>query len=154
MCIPFLYKKGEIPKKLPKELEVEVNKLSKCKSKIDCLKKAFNFVKKNFKAKRRQVIPKFFLLLTADINKLWKRRHKFLHCTQQNYLLRILLINSKKFKEKDIGVVNMIHHVWDVHQYLIVNVGKKWIKVDIWFSHFNIPLGSTIKPRKEYKPFF
>ncbi len=143
MCIPLLFTKGKIPKKLPLEMQKEVNKLKKTKSKLECLKQAYNFIKKNFKSKRHQTVIKFFRLFVTDVNKLWDytKKDKFLHCTQQNYMLRVLLIKSNKFKEQDIGVIDGIHTGFGIHQYLIVNVGNKWMDIDVWFSNLGIGFG-------------
>ncbi|OYT31462.1 hypothetical protein DRJ22_02085 [Candidatus Woesearchaeota archaeon] len=147
MCIPFFLKKGEIPKNLPSGLEKEVKILSKTKSKLECLKKAFKFICDNFYGKSILFFLKFPRLFVADVFKLWNFRFGvgdgFLHCTQHNFLLRILLIKSKKFSEEDIRLIDYVRRPFGFHQLLQVNVGGRWIDVDTYFFHSGFSFGSS-----------
>ena len=53
------------------------------------------------------------------------------HCTNLNYVLRVLLLKSGKFSEEDIK----LKYTWinlSPHQYLKVNVGGRWVNADPW----------------------
>lgn len=144
--IPFLFKKERIPLLIPKEMQDFADKLSRLKSKEKCLRSAYDFIRGKFTARKLSTFTKFNRLFVKDIFKLWKysKKDKFLHCTQQNFLLRVLLIKSGKFKEKDIHLKNFIHTKFFVHQFLRVKVDKKWIIVDVWFSYLGVPFGKTV----------
>lgn len=143
----LFFHKGKIPEYLPEDMEKEVRILKKSKTKLDCLKKAYDFISKNFRGNKNYFFLKIERVFKKDVFDLWKYKFKdkFLHCTQQNFLLRILLIKSGKFQEKDIGLVNIFQLPWSVHQYLTVNIGKKWINVDVWYSYKKLTLGKHIK---------
>jgi len=146
MCIPNLCKKEPIPKKLPLEMESEVKKLKKIKSKLAVLKEAYKFVSGNFGkyCKIYLNLLKLPRLYKKDVSSIWDYKYSddpFLHCTQLNYLIRVLLIKSKKFKEKDIGLVNIFQWPPFIHQYLIIKIDKKFIDVDVWYSKLGIAFG-------------
>ena len=144
MCIPNLFKKEKISKKMPEELEKEIKKLKKTKTKLACLKKAYHFMANTFGkyCKEYYYLIKLPRLAKKDVNNLWAFKHSknpFLHCTQHNFLLRVLLIKSKKFKEKDVGLVNIVQWPLSIHQYLVVKIDKKWIDVDVWYAKLGVP---------------
>ena len=141
--IPLFFKKGRIPAKLPKEMEDEVKKLKKTKSKLECLREAFNFVSKRLVRKKHQAILKYPRLFVTNVYNLWEftKKDKILHCCQMNYLLRILLIKSGKFKEREIGLVNCIHVCFMYHQYMKIKINHDWVNVDLWFHPYGVPLG-------------
>ncbi len=143
MCFPNLFRKKKIPKKLPLIMELEIKKLKKTKSKLACLKHAFNFVKNNVQPGNKLFFRNLRRSFVNDIFKLWDyiKKDGFLYCTQQNYLIRILLIKSGKFKEKDIALITYIRKKFFIHQYMQIKINNKWIDVDVWFAHFGTPFG-------------
>ena len=150
MCIPNLLSKAKIPRRLPSEMKKEVKKLKKLKSSSAVLREAYNFIAETFGkySRRHMVVARFFRLFLKDVGALWSYKYKgdhFLHCLQLNYLLRVLLIKSGKFKEKDIGLVDIFHMPFSIHQYLVVRVGKKWVDVDVWYSKLGVPFGQHRK---------
>ncbi|MBT4541212.1 hypothetical protein HOC35_06900 [Candidatus Woesearchaeota archaeon] len=59
-----------------------------------------------------------------------------------NYLLRLLLVKSKHFKEKDIVHKYSLVYYTSPHQYLNVKISKnKTINVDIWGAANGIKFG-------------
>ncbi len=135
--LPNFFSKAKIPKKLPKDTQEVVDKLKKSKNKKDCLKKAYAFIPKKFVGCHFYV--RFFDIFTANIDKLWSRKNS--HCTNLNYLLRVLLIKSGFFKESDIGFKWTLVWYISVHQYLKVKLSDKTIYVDPWGSTHGIKLG-------------
>ena len=71
MCFPNLFRKKKIPKKLPLEIELEIKKLKKTKSKLACLKQAFSFVKKNVKPGNKLFFRNLRRSFVNNIFKLW-----------------------------------------------------------------------------------
>ncbi len=122
-------------------MQKTINLLKKSKSKEECLRKAYQILCKKYKGYRLLTYIRFMDLFDDDVGRLWKKSD-FLHCDMMNYLLRILLIKSGKFKEPEIKPV--LTEIWGFspHQYLRVKVSpKKYIDVDIWGCSNGIKFG-------------
>ena len=129
--IPNLLEKKSFPDKLPKSLKEEIRKLKKSKSKKDCLNKAYQILKSRYKGCRLYTYLHIENLVEWDLESLWKEKG-CQHCTKLNYLMRLLLVKSGFFKEKDIPQQLTLVYGTSLHQYLEVNVDDKWIIVDPW----------------------
>lgn len=70
-------------------------------------------------------LPRAFV---TDLSEIWETKD-FIYCTAMNYLVAVLLVNSKYFKAEDIRVRHVFVNFF-IHQYLQVNVGGKWVDVD------------------------
>ena len=140
MIIPHLFKKELIPRQLPKDMQRVVNTLKNVRSKEECLEKAYAIITKRFHGERIKTYTRFLDLFITNINELWKRKG-FHHCTHLNYLLRTLLIKSKKFKEQDIK--QKLTMLWYIspHQYLKIKIKNTWIDVDPWGETYNTKIG-------------
>ena len=137
--IPNLFSKKPLPKKLPADLETDILELKKLKTKELCLKRAYNVITKKYVGKRVQTYTRLHQLFIYDPKIIWKKKG-FLHCTNQNYLIRILLVRSGKFSEKDIEL--KLTHIWgSPHQYLRINLGNKTMDIDCWAKTFGVPYG-------------
>jgi len=134
-----LFWKTKIPDKLPQGMMRAVNKLKKIKDKKKCLKAAYEIVTR--KAHGVHVWNNSWFLFVSDLGRLWGEKR--LHCTNLNFLLRTLLVKSRRFEEKDIKH-RIRFRLWKpfIHQYLKVKVAnKKYIKVDPWAQEYNVPFG-------------
>lgn len=139
--IPNLFKKEPIPKKIPLEMQKVVKKLKKCKSKEECLKLAYGVMTKRYRGYRFTTYLRLGEIFENDVNKLWARRG-FLHCNLMNFLLRVLLVKSGWFKEKDIEQNHCLVWYISLHQYLRVAVGGgKKINVDLWNASYGKKFG-------------
>jgi hypothetical protein len=136
--IPNFFSKQEIPKEIPAGMQEIVNKLKKCKTKEECLKTAYDELTKSHSGSMYGVWKYFPTLFIRNINKLWKR--KKLVCTNLTYLMRVLLIKSGKFTEKDVKYQTKISIIRP-HVFLRANVGDKWVNVDAWGKANGIPFG-------------
>ncbi|MDP3918810.1 MAG: hypothetical protein Q8Q35_02815 [Nanoarchaeota archaeon] len=77
------------------------------------------------------VYAKLISYFFKSIDVIWDNNQST-HCTNLNYILRYLLIHSGKFTEKDIKrKYSLVLYILP-HQFLKVNVGKKWIIADSW----------------------
>ncbi|MBU1000149.1 hypothetical protein KKE78_01990 [Patescibacteria group bacterium] len=82
----------------------------------------------------------FWKAFETDPNKLWLQTG-FMHCTHQNFLLRVLLIKSNWFPKEDIQLgYSLVWHI-SPHQYLKIKMNNKFIAADPWNHGFGIPLG-------------
>ena len=133
LCIPFLgVKKDRLPSKIPKDMEKTISKFKKQSknNKEKFLKLCYAYIVKNYRGSRTLIILYFPSLFWTNIDKIWNHK-SFLHCTQLNHLLRVMLRKSSLFKPEDIkfpiGFVN-----FSIHQHLKVRVNGKWIDADPW----------------------
>ena len=144
--IPNFFSKQKIPKDLPKGMQDIIKKLKNTKSKEQCLKLAYKELSKNhngavFGAWR--YMPRIFI---RDINKLWEK--KILVCTSLAFLLRILLIKSKKFEETDLKYKKTWSAYVFPHVILDVKIKNKWIHVDVWGKANGIKFGEYMTARR------
>jgi len=137
--IPHLFWKRKIPDKLPPGVQKIVDKLKKTKSKEQCLKQAYESVSKKYRGRKWLTFTKFWDLFRCSVKSIWGRKG-FLHCTNLNYILRVLLIKSGKFKESDIKPKITFVGI-SIHQYLRVKINNKYVDVDPWGEAYGIKFG-------------
>jgi hypothetical protein len=131
-----------VPKKLPSDLELEIQKLKQYQTKDDVLKATYDLLTKKYRGHRLKTLIRFFDLFKVDVNSLWSK-NGFLHCTNMNYLMKILLIGSLKFKEEDIKFRWTLIHFYSPHEYVQVRTDdNKWINIDLWGKAYDIKFGS------------
>ncbi|TSD01463.1 MAG: hypothetical protein Athens071425_406 [Parcubacteria group bacterium Athens0714_25] len=61
----------------------------------------------------------------------------FLWCHGQNRLLKSVLINTGLFKDDDITIQKRLFTSFFIHQWLVINIDDKKIKVDPYYNIFN-----------------
>lgn len=117
-----------------------ISELKKSLDKKECLKKVYEILVTKYRGYRVKTYTKFFDVFKRDAGSLWNK-NGFLHCTNINYLLRILLIKSDFFTENDIHL--KWTQIWYIspHQYVQVHIDGAWINVDIWGYTHGIKLG-------------
>ncbi len=146
LFIPNIGFKRKIKEKLPRDAKkklIEIKKSSK--NKKEALKKVIDYQLSIFYSEMRQAFPRFKFLFESSFNKLWKKKG-FLHCHQQNFVLRRLLLGTKMFEEKDIKLKHTFCYL-NIHQYLKINIGKKkkeWINVDAFAMSLGYNLGEVL----------
>ncbi len=132
--IPSFFSKLPIPEKLPAEMERHVAALQRTKGRRECLEQAYRIITSRYEGRKLETYLKLPRAFTKRLEKIWTRTG-YLHCHQQNYLLRVLLVKSGKFSEEDVRQ-KLTLYVISPHQYLQVNLGTKskpdWIDVDPW----------------------
>ncbi|MCX6762092.1 MAG: hypothetical protein NTY33_04635 [Candidatus Moranbacteria bacterium] len=135
-----LFSKTSLPDVLPDDLQKVILELKKSRDQKECLEKVYALLTAKYHGERLKTYTKLFQLFRKDIFWLWNRIG-YLHCTNINYVARILLVKSGFFEESDICLKWTL--VWYVspHQYLEVEVGDQWIVVDIWANAFGIEFG-------------
>jgi len=152
MVIPNLLYKTKLPKDLPEELEVVVSEVKKTNSKREALRKAHKIVTSKYHGDVIPTYTKFHRLFGWDAKSIWKE-HGYLHCTKQNYLLRLLLVKSEWFEESDVKQKKMLLCGLSPHQYLQIKVDGAWVDVDCWADVYKVPIGkhATCKLIKRQK---
>lgn len=131
------FTKSKIPEKIPQEWEEVIEDLKKtAHSQEEYLKNAYGYISTHYKGGRFKTVLRFKLLFQDPFS----HKDGYIQCNIQNYLLRVLLVKSGWFEEKDIQVKVTILNFF-THQYLQVKVGGEWIDVDPHESYKGVPLG-------------
>lgn len=140
--MPFdFFSKTSIPEKVPESMLSLIDELKESSSKEECLKKVYNVLTHKYRGYRVKTFTRFPEVFMTDINRLWGKSG-FLHCSNINYIARVLLIKSELFTEKDIQ--QKVSFIWyiSLHQYLRVNVGERFINIDIWAHPYGTEYGN------------
>jgi hypothetical protein len=138
--IPNWSSKLPIPARLPSILEDEVKVLRATKSKEECLRLAYGFVRRSWQTRRFYVVTHFWRAWMQDLETICARR--ILHCHHLDLILRALLVRSGRFTEEDIRLRRTVTWLVSPHQYLQVRTGRGWQDVDPWHAiHLGYPIG-------------
>jgi hypothetical protein len=130
-----------IPQVLPEDLLAEIDTLSKLGTKQQVLDAAYTLLTQKYRGYRIKTLTRLPDLFDVDINHMWGKEG-FLHCTNLNYLLKIMLIRSGKFTKKDIKFVWTLIYFWSPHEYVRVQLDQdQWVGVDIWAKAYGITFG-------------
>lgn len=100
-------------------------------TKEQALEKAYQLMSRRYRGYRFRTYLYFWRAFEKDPNLLWDRQG-FLHCHQQNLLLRVLLVESGWFEPAEVEFGYSL--VWYIspHQYLKVKLDSKTIALDPW----------------------
>lgn len=139
--IPHLFSKELIPTISNQDLLRSIEEVKLAKNKREAIEIAFNLITKKYRGFRFRTYLFFWKAFEKDPNTLWEH-NGFLHCTQMNYLLRVLLIKSEWFTENEIKLGYSFVWFVSIHQYLIVSVNGKEIALDPWNYYYGYPMGT------------
>jgi hypothetical protein len=122
---------------IPQEFSTVIKKLSdESKNDFEFLEKAYTFVTTKYTGAKYKALTNFWVAFQDPVN----RPAGFMPCTSQNYLIRLMLVKSGRYKDSDVEVKTVPFHLF-IHQYLRVRVGKRAIEVDPWSAFLGLPLG-------------
>lgn len=140
LFIPHLgFWKSKLPDKIPQSMSDKINELKrKSKSSSGFLRLAHEFLGNKYHTERLNTIFKFYYVF-LDIDKVWEKSG-FIHCTQSANMMRVFLVKSGLFRDKDIKIKHTFAS-FTIHQYLQVKIDDKWIDVDVGEKNAEIPLG-------------
>ncbi len=100
--IPNLFHKLQIPETIPEDLLDTIVELQQRSSdKEDFIKKCFLYIVSNWWWNRIQLFSHFSRIFQKNIHTIINSKW-YMHCTTMNYILRIILVKSSLFSEKDI----------------------------------------------------
>lgn len=137
----YLFRKTPLPDNIGSELAAVIDKLKRYDTKEAYLKESYNLITTRYESGRLETI-KLHQLWSRNLNNLWNRKG-FLHCTNQNYLLALILVSSGFFTEKDITPKWTLIGYFFPHQYLKIRLrDNQWVTVDCWGRHYGIPYGN------------
>lgn len=129
---PHFFVKEPIPSITNPDLLATIAKLRRASSLEKAVQTSLDILASKYQSKRFETYLFFYKWYEKDPNKLW-HRSGFMHCTQQNYLLRILLIESGWLTDDAIELGFSL--VWYVspHQFLKLRLSKnKHLAADPW----------------------
>ena len=127
---------------LPKGMQKVVAKIKRCRSRRQCVRIAYDAVTNRFRGYKFWTYIYFWLVFVHDPKLLWKRKGKKVICTNLNWLVRVLLVNSGRFKNKDIKSKWTMIACSSLHQYLRIRDGKSYINVDPWGRIYGVSFGN------------
>lgn len=137
----YLFGKTPIPQDISNEIKKELQLLRKCHTQEDYLKQAYHLITTRYESGRINTVLKIWELFSTGVQDLWNRSG-FVHCTNQNYLLTLLLVKGDRFKESDIRLRWTMISYFSPHQYLKIRVrDNTWVNVDCWGRHYGIRYG-------------
>lgn len=142
--VPYLgFKDKQLPDKIPEDMQKAIEELkNKANSKNEFLELTYDFIGDKYKTGRLNVILRFNYLF-KPVEKIWQASG-FMPCTQNNFLMRIFLIKSGFFKENEVKRKHSFFN-FNIHQYLQVNLGGKWIDIDVGEKQRGMPIGRHLK---------
>ncbi len=137
----YLFGKSALPLDVSSEMSEELARLQKCRTKELYLKEAYNLITTRYESGRVDTVLRIHELFSASTGDLWNR-NGFLHCTNQNYLLAVLLVKGGHFRESDIRPKWTLIAYFSPHQYLKIRLDRDtWINVDCWGRHYGVRFG-------------
>lgn len=133
----FGFRKEPLPESVPEPFMETIRKIdAESADNSDFLRRCYEFVTSIYYGSRIKTVTHFWKAFSDPVN----QAPGFMPCTNQNYLLRLMLVKSGRFQEDDI-VPKVTPLNLFIHQYLKVRVGDRWIDVDPWSAFLGVPLG-------------
>ena len=141
LLVPHLgFNKSPLPEFLPQDFSAVIKQIDEESSdNFDFLQKVYEFVTSRYKGDRFKTVTNFWVAFEEPIN----HKRGFMPCTGQNYLTRLMLVKSGRFKDADIEI-KVFPLNFFIHQYLRVRVDGRWVDVDPWSSFLGLSLGQKI----------
>jgi hypothetical protein len=138
LLVPHLgFKKERIPDVIPTVLEEKIEEWEiDSSNQREYLEHAYNYIVENFYGSRIDTLIK----PGRAFGNVFDKQPGFLPCTMQNYLLRIILVKSKWFKDSDIETVTVPLNLF-IHQYLRIQIASEKTNADPWSNFLGLKLG-------------
>ena len=134
-----------MPEELQGSIEAQIRLISGIDSKEDTLRNAYDTISNRYVGGRLETFTRLHDLFSESVQDIWNRTG-FLHCTNQNYLLALILVKSGRFRAEDVQPKWTMIWYCSPHQYLRVRVGNDhWVDVDPWARHYGISFGEHAK---------
>lgn len=142
--IPHLgFGEDKPPADLPAGMEEKIAELkAESAGAEEFLQKSFNFIGERYKTGRFNTVIKLHHLFKS-VAAVWGEPG-FMPCTQSNYFLRIFLVKSGFFKNKDIKKKHIFFNLI-LHQYLRVKVSGRWVDADVGEWHRGMKIGKHLR---------
>jgi len=134
----------KIPKRIPKSMEKTIKRINKKNlTDLQFVKVAYKLVDKKYASETGGVLKRPLRIFKNDLSTIWNTK-RFQPCANQNYILKVLLIKSKRFTKDDIKLkINTKYIIWP-HQYYKVKIKNKWYDIDLWGADHKIKFGKHL----------
>jgi hypothetical protein len=143
IIIPYIYLPNFLFKEKiesSKEIKLIAKKLI-ARNKEETLKKVYHYVsihfqdyKQEFDLKNLDKFYELFKLHNYSVKRLLSFKHKeFMWCYAQVKVILSLLRNTGKFSDKDLRIKIVLSPYFSIHQYALIKIGNKKIKVDPFY---------------------
>lgn len=136
----YLFGDSPLPESIEGEIMDIIESVRSSKSKQEALDCAYKTIVSRYQGGRLKTLGRIHDLFAESWQDLWNRTG-FLHCTNQNYLLALILVKSGRFKPADIKRKWTLIWLISPHQYLSVRLNQSWIDVDCWAKDYGIVFG-------------
>jgi hypothetical protein len=136
----YLFKKTPIPRQFDAGIDTVIEELKKNPTPESYLKAAYDFVTTHYESGRLKTFFRLFDLYSTSLPRLWRRKG-FMHCTNLNFLLAVLLVRGGYFAEYDVKPKWTLLHYCSPHEYLKVNLNGRWVEVDCWARQYGVGFG-------------
>lgn len=135
-----LFSKTAIPFQLPQAMEEVIGFLQESSDKEDCLRRAYGVMTVKYQGNRIKTLTKLLEIFRGDVGYFWNK-NGFLHCTNINFLMRVVLVRSGFFSDDEIELKWTQIRFLSPHQYLKVKVSDKYVNVDVWGYVYGVGFG-------------
>jgi hypothetical protein len=136
----YFFSKSPIPQHIDQSITKVVAELKKNTTPESYLKGAYDYITTHYESGRLNTFLRLFDLYAPGLTNLWRRKG-FMHCTNQNFLLAVLLVRSGFFTDSDIKLKWTLISYYSPHEYLKVKVGNHWVEVDCWARQYGVGFG-------------
>lgn len=138
----YLFEKTPLPQNIGSDIQRTLEQLQKISSKEQYLRSVYDIITTRHISGRLGTFLRAHELFSRGAEDLWSRSG-FMHCTNQNYLLALLLVKGGYFDESDIRLRWTLVSYLSPHQYLAVKIeANKWVNADCWGRHYGIAYGN------------
>lgn len=137
---PLFFSFEPTPKLTNPDLVAAVSQLKQCHTVEEAAQLALSILAKKYRSRRLETYLLFFKWFEKDPNMLWQRSG-FMHCTQQNYLFKVLMVSSGWITDDAISLGYSL--VWWIspHEYLKLKLPTGFVAVDPWNYNFGVGYG-------------
>lgn len=126
---------------LPEEIKSLVNEIAQIEDQQTAVRYAYDALSKKYRGFRLFTFLRPDRFFITNLSVLWKKTG-FLHCNHLNYLLRTILVASKKFSPENIEARWTQIWFFSPHQYLVFHLKNgATLSVDLWGKVYGIPFG-------------
>lgn len=130
-----------LPENLPTSMTEAIAAIAQSDSQQEALRQAYNLLTGKYHGRRGATYLKLIDLFRDDVSSLWDK-DGFMHCTNLNHLLIVLLVRSGQFRPEDIRLYWTNIFLLAPHQYAIVRFKNgQEMPVDVWSAAYGIKLG-------------
>lgn len=154
LIIPNLWFNQREIKITSNKLKQKIKELNKIKDDEKFVKEVFLFVANRYNIAKNPIsfLANLSKAFWHNPNKIIEKENELIYCPTQNNLIKLILLESKRFKKEDIET--KITFALVIHQYLKVKIKNKRVILDPWAYDKGIPYGSFLNIKTFFQYMF